>query len=129
MSYHTEMPNGRPVLLQTLNPDFSGAEIAPLLEEATQTLDRVDSPVFYVMDTVAISVTFDDILQGANLAARGAQAPFHHPNVIETLVIAQNAALKMAALGVTTPMFGSARVKVFDSVEAAMTYCNQQMAG
>jgi hypothetical protein len=63
------------------------------------------------------------------MATRGSRPAFHHPNVIETVVVTRDAALRMAALGLTTPMFGSARVKVFDSVEAAMTYCNQQMAG
>lgn len=126
--FHTEILNDRPVIIQTLHADYSGADTSALLAEVSQALDRLTSPVYYILDLERINLTFGDITLSANLATRGETPAFHHPNVIETVVVTRNAALRMAALGLRHPVFGSANMVVVDTFQDAMAHCDSRLS-
>lgn len=128
MAFHTEVLAAKPIVIQTLHEEYSGADTPALLAEVSQVLDRLSNPVYYILDLQHINLSFGDITLSANLATRGGTPAFHHPNVIETVVVTRNAALRMAALGLKHPVFGSARMTVVDTFEDAMTYCDTHLA-
>lgn len=127
MSFNTQtiQVSGKPIMVQKLGAAYVGQDTTALMSEATATLDTMSQPVYYILDLTDINLSFSDIVLSANLATRGDQPAFHHPNVIEMLVVTRDATLRMAALGLQHPVFGNAKMKVFDTYEDALAHTSQ----
>lgn len=117
-----------PAYLHTLNADFTSAETEEMLTLANTTLDGAQEKVYYIVDMRAYSLSLDDMITGANLAARGQKPALHHPNVIETIFVSSASMLRLAAKGLGTATFGGARVIVFDTLDEALAYCREKCA-
>jgi hypothetical protein len=128
MAFKTNMIREKHVLIQTVEEGFRGADIALLFAEAFKWLDATETPIFYVIDIRATDIRFGDIVVGANMATVGERPAFHHPRVMETLVVTHSSAIRMAAEGLATPLYGSVKIRVFETLDQAMTYCDQSMS-
>src|SRR5262245_33426898 len=111
MVFKTNMISEKHALIQTIEEGFRGADIALLFAEAFTWLDSMDSPIFYVIDIRATNIRFGDIVLGANMATVGERPAFHHPQVTETLVVTHSSAIRMAAEGLATPLYGSVKIR------------------
>ena len=124
MCYHIEKLPGKPIIVAALKADFNIADDwEEFISEIMALLDDQPEPVFYISDLRQASFNFNDLLAGTNLATRGSSAVLKHPNVRENLVITTSSMLKLAAKGLNSVTFGNIDVKVFDSVEEALAYC------
>ena len=124
MYYHIEKLPGKPIIIAALQADFKIAnDWEEFISKLMALLDDQPEPVFYISDLRQASFSFDDLLTGTNLATRGSSAVLKHPNVRENLVITTSSMLKLAAKGLNSVTFGNIDVKVFDSVEEALAYC------
>lgn len=127
MSHTTSLVDGKPILLQILNADYSGGELNSLLSDAEAVLDGLTSPVFYIADLRLITVTFNDIVEGANQASRGVRPMFHHPYVREAILVSHNPAIRLTAKGLSSPIFGSLTITFFETLDQAIAYCDRKM--
>ena len=52
----------------------------------------------------------------------------HHPNIVETLFVMSDNFMRMGVMGMTNPVYGEVQLRVFDTVEAALSYCRERIA-
>jgi len=83
---------------------------------------------FCIFDTLAMSISFNDILQGTALAIQQYKL-LKNPNAIEVVLITDKSFMKAAMEGLRNPLFGNIRIPVFNTVEAGLAYARSQIAG
>jgi hypothetical protein len=127
MPYHFELATDRPVLLDTMEPPFSGDLMADMAVETTAWLDRLDHPVYFIIDMGPLELALYDVMQGASAAARGANPPLHHPNIIETILITDKPLLKLVMKGLDSATFGFLNVKAYPTLDEAFAYVDAQV--
>jgi hypothetical protein len=90
-------------------------------------LETQHEPVHLIFDVSVVSFSFEDILQGGGTASKQQQF-FHHPKVAQTIIVAGNRLVKLAAQGLNSATFGSLNIKAVDSLNAALSYARTQAA-
>ncbi|MFN8372935.1 MAG: hypothetical protein U0694_08665 [Anaerolineae bacterium] len=127
MSYTIEKLPDERIIINTLNEDYTfGHDSAPNVDELIALLDAQPVPTYLLIDLTAASVNFSDILQAIALVTKQYQL-LKHRNVCESVVIANKPFLKSAAEGLRNPLFGNVKIRVFDSIAAALAYVREQM--
>lgn len=129
MAFSTRPVDGKSILVQTLEPGFRGAEMSPMFAQASAALDAMPAPVIYILDIQATDIRFGDVVQGASLATSGDRPAFHHPHVLETLIVTGDPVLRLAAEGLAAPQYGGVKVRIFDTLEQAISYSEQRLSG
>ena len=79
--------------------------------QGVEVLDTCEQPVYLVVNLEGMTLGLDDIVQAASKATRGTDAVLHHPNIIETLFVVTHPLLKMGLMGMTSEVFGKARIR------------------
>lgn len=125
MSYTIDKLPDRPVVLQTFQSGLSPEELVASVAELTTILDAQSEPVYCILDMTQVSLGLDDVIAGANMAARGSKPPFRHPNVREVVFVSSSGLVKLGARGLTSATFGNIAVRVFDTVHEALAYTSQ----
>jgi hypothetical protein len=120
--YQIEKLDAQPVLVITLTEEWDlRANMIDMMEHWRQMLEAEGEPLHCIIDIRVPPVPlFTDIIWGANEGARGPHAIVNHPLIRETLVITCEPLLRLAALGLRSEMYGSARINVYESVEEAL---------
>jgi hypothetical protein len=127
MNYKIEVIPDEPIILATLYAHYSLAVDDPVANnEARAIMDKSGEPMFMIMDVTDLSLSLDDLVQAANRDARGEQAIFHHPKLLELLVVTHSAMIQLAVKGITTVTFGSVHAKAFGTVDEALAYARAQ---
>ena len=129
MSYTIEKLPGEPIILSTGGADFTGAEGPQLVEDMYQAVEHHPERIYLISDMSAITMTMDDVLQGSSLMTRGQKAAYSHPNVIENVFVTRSNFIKMAAKGLSAPIFGGLQVRVVETLDEALSYCRSRAAG
>ena len=96
-----------------------------------RTLDvfnTLSEPAYLIIDIRNVRLGLDDVTLSANQTARDRPDVINHPNLRELLVVTKDGLLKLAIQGMSSPIFGSMRIRVFDTPEAALDYCREQIA-
>jgi len=97
-------------------------QLIPLIDEQTE-------PVFLIMDVRQLSIGLEELPATAALAALRPDALLHHPKLRETLIVSKEGLVRLAAQGLKSAIFGSVKVKVFETTEGAVDYCREVLAG
>jgi hypothetical protein len=121
-------PN-EPILVATLDTTFSVTrDMSTVISQATQILDSVEQPVFYIVDVRQMRVTFEDLVASTNASARGDSSYLHHPNIRELIVVSTDRLVTLGVKGLQAPVFGIGALSVFGTLEEALAYCREKVA-
>lgn len=121
-----KLPDER-IIIRTFGKDYSYArDRRHVLNEDVALLDAQPEPVFHVLDLRELDLSFDDLLTGTHSATKESRF-FGHPKQFELVVVTTSAFLKLAAKGMSSPIFGSQKVRVFDTVEHALEYARAEL--
>ena len=127
MSYIVEMLPDEPILISTLHADFDfSTEAQSSTEDALALLEKVSEPVYYIADSSKVRFSFDDTIEGSNMAARGDNPLFHHPNVKQVLLVVGDVMQEMSAKGLQSDIFGNVNVKTFASMDEALAHARSE---
>ncbi len=106
-----------------------GVDEYPIIfDEIAAILDKADQPLVLINSALNISMTIDEVISTANLAARGVGSVFHHPNFREFIFITRNQLLQLAVEGLNSKLFGNVPTKVFETEEEAFAYARARIA-
>ena len=122
MSFSTQWHQNEGILLTTLNEDFNvGQEMPAFMDEARTILDQSNQSQSYIIDFKR-SFDMGDIISGTSAVARGSAALFHHPQIKKVLFVTNDKALKLAAAGMKSKIFGGINVEVFENLDDALGF-------
>ncbi|MCU0463549.1 MAG: hypothetical protein MUF38_03160 [Anaerolineae bacterium] len=123
MSFTVEKLPNDPVIVQTFNEDYDLAnEIKLSNAKMFETLDAVTEEKVYLVDVFKFDISFEDIIKGANIVARGERPLWHHPKLKQIILVTEDSALRLAAEGMESSVFGGLKIPVFSTVEEALVY-------
>jgi hypothetical protein len=124
MSFHIELHPSEPAIVFTLNPDY---DLLNEIDLSTSTLiERISTQALYdrlyLINVFKLKISVDEIVVGANRAARGQQSAWHHPKLKQVVLVTQDETLRLAAAGMASKAFGNLSVPVFATLDEAMAY-------
>ncbi|MBN1681023.1 MAG: hypothetical protein JW966_12110 [Anaerolineae bacterium] len=125
--YTLKKLDDQPVVVLTVSADYQVTRDMPESRaELNAFLDTIDEPVFYILDLREASFSLDDIIRGASMGGRGSEASWHHPKLRRVILISGEDMVKLAAKGLSADVFGNLNVSVYDSLDKALAYVNEQ---
>jgi hypothetical protein len=130
-STHAYLHPKLPAFIRIYEPGFDiGKEFDAVSVEDIALLDAQTKKVYYIMDIQVLTVSFEDLVAGASLIGRTevGQKRFHHPNVIENIMVVKQRILEIAAQNLKMPSLGAVNFKILHSLEDALAYIEQQKA-
>lgn len=128
MNYKVEVIPDEPIVKIELYKHYSFVTDDPIAtDKARQILNQSDEPMFMLMDVTDLSMSLEDVIKSTNNDARGEDAIFHHPKLIELLVVTRSKMIQLAVKGLTTVTFGNVKAKAFQTVDEARIYVRSKM--
>ncbi len=129
MSFTVDLLPGEPILLEVMNSDYSYLEEGQAdADQARAILNRLEYPIFYIVDMTAAAFSIDDMMAGASLVNQQAEL-FKHPNIREYILVTQSRMIDYAARGLSSPIFGRLHLRVFKTREDALAYAREKIGG
>lgn len=127
MAYQISMiENGRAMLVNN-DPDFDFAiHGRAVIGEVLSRLDKLDHPVFYVVDVRQIKMSFDDTTQFINMLTQGDNPLLKHPNIRAIINIVGDSFSRMVSQGMTADAFGNLNIQIVEDMDAALDYIRSQ---
>jgi hypothetical protein len=126
MPYKMEKLPHEPIIYLTYSPDFSVTrELPQQMEETVVLLDAQPEPVYLIIDVRETQFSLDDLIQGANMATRQRKVLLH-PNIEANLVVTNSKLVALTSKGLKSPVFGSIKIEVFETVEEAFAYARSR---
>lgn len=123
MSFSVVKYPNEPIIVQTFNPDYNlYTEIALSNKESSEALENSPESGVYLIDVFNFPITFEEIVKGANIVARGERPLWHHPKLKQVILVTSDALLRLAAEGMSAKVFGGLQVPVFETLEQALAY-------
>lgn len=123
MSFTVVKYPNEPILVQTFNPDYDMHVELPLSNKASsEALDNSPEAGVYLIDVFNFQISFEEIVKGANVVARGERPLWHHPKLKQVILVTSDGLLRMAAEGMSAKVFGGLEVPVFETLEEALAY-------
>jgi hypothetical protein len=129
MSYKLERLQDLPVLLLEFDDvAFEDLPMEKALDEVFAALEAEQSPIYHIVDTRNLRMTFNDILNSIQIGTKGGKAALKHRNVRQLVVISESKAVATAVKGMNTITFGNINAVVFESLEDALSYVRSNAA-
>lgn len=129
MPFQFELCTDRPALVNHYGSHLDPGDIMAMAEELSGWLARLDHRVYYINNVGSTRLSLGDIMEGAQLAGRGAMPLLHHPKIIESLVVTTDAAVSMAARSINSSIFGYLKLKIFTTLDQALAYIDESASG
>lgn len=127
MPFNFELHTDRPILVNTSDLQGNSDEIAAMADEAKTWLDRLDHRVYYIINLGNTRLDLGNLMNSAEFAARGSAAPLHHPNIIEAMVVTTDPLIVMAAKSVNSYLFGNLHLRIFSTLDQALSYVGEKV--
>lgn len=128
MSCTIEKVPDAPIVILVYESRQAMIEIVRVIDRLMTTLDAQPEPVFMVLDIRGLVFAIDDMSAAASAIARRQGTLLRHPNVQEVLMVSSSAQTRLAAQGLRTAVFGSVKIRSFDTAEQALEYCREKIA-
>ncbi len=137
-NYTIELFPDEPILMVRVTPEYSISKDMPKSEvEERAILDASDRRLYFLLDLLDLSISLEEVVFSSNLGGRGRDIEnpgeervplWHHPNIIQNVMVSRNPLLKLASKGLSTKVFGNLDVKVVDTVEEGLAYIREQLS-
>lgn len=122
MPFSVTRVDDKPIVMYVIDPNHNIATDGERdIQALFDLLEGQANPVFLIMDIRNYKLTLDDMIVGANHAARQFKI-FKHPKVIESILISENQMAALASRGLNTPVFGNVKIKVVKTMDDAYAY-------
>ena len=129
VGFSMEMLPGEPILFQTWFDDFDfSTDLAAVAQQATQILEAQPEPVFFITNMLAVKISLDNMIAGANYAVQGELALFRNPKIKQVVFVVTNPMVRMGAKGMDSHLFGNIHIELFDTTEEALAYARTKIA-
>ena len=128
MAYTIEKLPDEAIVVFSGGADFIPDEGPQMMDDMLAVLDAQPENVYFVSNLGGLQLNVDHVVEGSSLMTRGPKAVFHHPRIIENIFVTSSGFLKLAAQGLSAPLFGGLQVKIVDSLDEALDYCRQKLA-
>lgn len=120
-----ERHSTQPIFIVTMTENFDFGDDMRVGDEAAYAiLDEVDTRVYWIVDILRTSMSFERLLNATNSVASGQEPLFKHPNIKQVILVSESRMIQLAAKGLDSEIFGHLAVKVFDTVEDAIHYAS-----
>ncbi|MCA9915147.1 MAG: hypothetical protein KC496_17450 [Anaerolineae bacterium] len=126
MNYSIEMLENDSIMYVQFRKGFGKDDLQSYLDEARALYAAAESPVYQILNIEDLALGFDDIMEFLSMSFRGERNATKHPMNRGTLIVTKNVLYQMMARGLTHVSFGSMKIQVFESLEAAQTWINNQ---
>ncbi|MDX2137706.1 MAG: hypothetical protein SF123_06390 [Chloroflexota bacterium] len=123
MAYTIQQIQGLPVVQVTLGSDFNGLEdITASTEELFRIFSALDTPHYQITDARELKMDFEMLMDFVRVGVRGEYSIANHPKNAGIIFVTSNRFYEVALNGLNTAAFGMLKVRVFDSLEAALAW-------
>lgn len=126
MANKVELLLDDPVLLVTIEGGFSLEGFFNIMTRVRQVLDSQPTPVFHITDFREAAIPLDEMMVGASQVARGDVGLFNHPMIRENIFVTTSEYLTHVAAGLDSDPFGHTKIKIFSSLDEALSYVRSQ---
>ncbi|MCE7948141.1 MAG: hypothetical protein DYG88_12005 [Chloroflexi bacterium CFX4] len=127
-TYHLEKLSDEPIMVGQVGPEFSvSAHSDELNQRILQWLESATENFFFILDVTEAALGFDDIVLGASKGTRSATPVLRHANMRQLVVVSHSALVRLAAKGLSAPIFGKVNVKVCDTRDEALAHCRAEL--
>ncbi|MEL6310165.1 MAG: hypothetical protein AAFQ52_18650 [Chloroflexota bacterium] len=99
----------------------SDADVRPYFENTEEDL-------YHIINIIDLNISLDDIVQAANAGTRKEEALWKHHKHAMLILITQNPLAKVAAKGLGSSVFGSVKVRTFNTTEEALAWIREDIA-
>jgi len=129
-TYQIEVLPDEPIMITHILKGYKVSVDMPQSDaEARVILDQASEPMFHIVEASERLVSLDDIISAANIGARGEQPLWHHPMIREMIFVHPAEVVKLAAKGLKGASFGNLSVRVFDTLDEALSYVRAALKG
>ncbi len=120
------LPDEPIMVIETFEGYSARAHVKEIVARAREFLDAAPEPltVIHLIDTVPATV--DDAILTANVAGRGDNPIWKHPNIRDVIWVTQNRLAKFAIKGLESEIFGGLKHLGFDTLEEALAYARSE---
>lgn len=121
---------GEPIVIATLHENYDLAtDSGPSSQAGIDLLNTLTDPVFWILDMRYLKFDLAALVQGAAVLARNPSSIYRHPMIREVIMVSENApaAVKLAAEGLNSEIYGYVKACVMDSVDEAIAYARAQI--
>ncbi|MBN2146778.1 MAG: hypothetical protein JW726_05295 [Anaerolineales bacterium] len=129
-NFRIEKLPDEPIVLEMVGEhlDFT-RDIQALQDGLRAMLDETSEPLYAIADISKLdNFTIRDMVDAANSLTRGRGSTWKHPNLKEIMFVSTNSTIRLAAQGLSSPVFGGFQIKVFQTLEDALVYVRGQIA-
>lgn len=127
--YRIDERDGDPVVIATIFEDFNPTEdVQDLARDLNTTFDGLGTPAYLVLDrSQAAPVNMDDVQVGSNVMARQSGMNFHHPNMIEVIVVTTDVVIRQAFAGMQSEVYGRVKMHLVEAIDEAFAYIQEKL--
>lgn len=126
MGYILERLTDMPALMLSYEEGFVFAdEMEALNNKIFDLLEAEASPIYLIIDSENLKLSFNDIMAGIQQATRSSKPSFNHKNVKQLIVITQSRTFSAVVKGLNTVSFGNVNATVFESLDAALSHVRE----
>jgi hypothetical protein len=129
MNYTIEKLSDEPIVIAVNSAYLGPAEGQDFIAALVACLDAQTEKVYLISDVSAVQLNVNDLIEGASQMSRGQKPPFRHPKIIENVLVTTSGIAKLAAKGLSSPIFGGVQMVSVDTQEEALAYCRSKLAG
>ena len=129
MSFTVEKRDDISAIIITFHTDFGGGrQIKRYVSEIVDLLDNCDGPVYQIVDSADLKLSFNDVMLMIKEAVTNKQVISNHPNSKGIVIVTNKRFYKMAAKGLNTRSFGHLKLEIFESLDEALNWVREQAA-
>lgn len=122
-SYRTQKLPGEPIILVELFKGYTVVRDLPQSgAESMRLLNALTEPVFYIVDTRALRVSVNDVIDAAHLGSGSADSLYRHPMIRAVIFVSELEIVALGVQGLDSDAFGHIKARVCSSVEDALAY-------
>ena len=127
-SYTLRKLPDEPIIVFKMATNYDGSEIELVVRDSTALFDAAEEPVILIVDlSNQAMLDMEELMIGANAAARGEASPFHHSKLRQTVFVTRNPIFKATAEELGLDIYGNLFVPVFENYEDALAYTRAQL--
>lgn len=126
MNYTIEILDEPSVLLIRILQDFSRADFESHIRDVRNVFASLETPIYQIIDVRAVNLGLDDVMAFVKLSVRSEESITTHPMNRGNIIITENRFYQMVVTGIARASFGSVRIEVFESLDAALDWVHVQ---
>ena len=122
MPIETQPIDDENIIIIKISDPFKMAETIPELSDILQTkLDSTDGTLYYISDICDATINFADLVSGMGLVFKGGLESFSDSR-LHMIVVSESSLVKMGSKAAQQTQYGGVNIKVFATVDDALTY-------